>query len=212
MIRSTRRFTRTELQLRDHYFGLSQQVVQWCDVNGLSSHSAVGVSSPDHGTGVSTVSLNLAIALSLCTEQQVLLLQADVAHPFSTKNVKIKRQPGFAELLQQKVEIEDCLQPTPFEALNVISTGEAPRSQVMALPYHRAAELLTQLRSKFSMIVVDLPRVNPITPCCNIARNLDGTLVVVEQEKVKPELLARTRTQLDDAKAEMIGVIVNKKH
>lgn len=206
-----RRYSKAEQNLRNHYFGLAQQVGQWCDDNSLARR-VIGVTAGNSKVGVSTIALNLAIATAEKHDENVLLLQSDIGNPFAAHMLKTAGKPGFAELLQHQAELEDCIHETHYQRLAVMGIGKALKSDRMALPFQRATEFIDRLRETYSTVIVDLPRATPITPCFSIARQLDGVLLVVEQDSIEPGALQRTRDLLLEAKAKIVGVVINKRH
>jgi len=206
-----RRYSKAEQTLRNHFFGLAQQVGQWCDNNSLG-RCAIGVTSGKSNVGVSTIALNLAIATAGKRDENVLLLQADIGNPFMANMLKTAGKPGFAELLQEQAELADCVHETHYQRLAVMGSGKAVKGDQLALPLERATEILDRLRETYSTVIVDLPRATPLTPCFSIARHLDGVVLVVEQDGVEPGELERTRDLLLEAKAKIVGVVINKRY
>jgi Mrp family chromosome partitioning ATPase len=207
----TRRYSNSELNLRNLYFGLSQQVDRWCETHALGNQIAIGVTGQQVGAGASTVALNLAVASAAAKNERVLLLQTDLKHSFAARRLKTVRKPGFSDLLEGTAEIDQCIQSTKYENLDVIGVGRLQNADLMGRPFQRIGEILEVSRSSYPTLIVDLPRASSITPCYSIARQLDGIVLVVEEDKLDPVEIARTRDQLIDARAEIIGLVINKR-
>jgi Mrp family chromosome partitioning ATPase len=67
--------------------------------------------------------------------------------------------------------------------------------------------LLDQLRDEFSMVLVGLPVASELTPCFDMATELDGVIVEFESDRVKRSVAKATVDQLNAAGANLLGCV-----
>jgi Mrp family chromosome partitioning ATPase len=71
--------------------------------------------------------------------------------------------------------------------------------------------LLRELRLEFNIIVVDLPHVLGHPHAAILASLMVGVLLVVEGERDRRPWMAASKKQLEDAGANLIGAVLNKR-
>src|SRR5260221_10456018 len=83
------------------------------------------VSSSNKGEGKSLTSVNLAIAMAL-DRRRVILVDADLRRPNIHRLLRVEQSPGLSDLLVDQVPLEDALQETAVEGLQVIASRPRP--------------------------------------------------------------------------------------
>lgn len=207
---NNRKFKASQQALRNHYFGLSRRVLDWCEQSSIGAPNVVGITSPNRQVGVSTVSYNLAVALGEQLREKTLLLQADVGNGFASRKLKTRNQPGFTELISETHLIEDCVVPTKHQYLSVVGPGLFKGRDYMSLPLENSSNAFDQARENYRFVVVDLPIACRLTTCYSLSRYLDGVLIVCQEERTETEDLIQCRKDLVAANTQIIGAIVNK--
>ena len=71
-------------------------------------------------------------------------------------------------------------------------------------------ELIAQLKSQFTYVILDTPPVNAVTDAAILAATADGTILVVEQGRTAFPALQHAKQLLDRVGAHTIGVVMNK--
>jgi polysaccharide biosynthesis transport protein len=72
------------------------------------------------------------------------------------------------------------------------------------------ADLFEALKTEFDLVLFDLPAVSlPHFPF-RLAGILDGTLWIVEAERVWPEVALRTKELLTRANVQLLGTVLNR--
>src|SRR5678816_4692928 len=71
--------------------------------------------------------------------------------------------------------------------------------------------LWPELRERFDFIVVDSPPAIPTNEGIALAARADVVALVIEAERTRAALAREAQTRLSDAKANLVGVILNRR-
>lgn len=172
---------------------------------------SIGVTSCAPRAGVSTVALNIAIAADRAGYGPVLLINADI-HNLSGPNAAGElSSAGLADALAGSVEPLDCVTQAPDGEFAIV-TGRGMRPHnVSAVDRSKFSELLTEYKRHFKLVIVDVPTPSDLNDSIGLASQLDGVLLVIEAERADGRVALKTKQQLIDANANVLGVVLNKR-
>ena len=119
--------------------------------------TTLAVVSPGGRDGRSTVARAAALCLAMRGERTA-LVDADLRARAGSRPVPA-RGPGFAEAVQGRASLDDCLQRGAHERLSVVACGESPSDDegVLLLGQPEASQVLGLLASRGRRVVLDLP-------------------------------------------------------
>jgi Mrp family chromosome partitioning ATPase len=195
-------------QVAEHYYSL----VHWLRSVGEMSRVApksVGVTSCTAGSGVSTVASNLAMATASITDEPVLLLDMSVCRPGRPARFSALADVGPDGTLASDAHPCECVTPSHVPNLSLLTAFSEDDSQTLGMDTGKLSELLQSLEKEFGFIVVDLPPVES-SLCFVAAGLLNGVLLVMEAERTRSGIANRAKQRLIDARASVLGVILNK--
>ena len=171
----------------------------------------IAVTSPIKGDGKTTVAANLAAAMALHREQQVLLIDADLRSPSIHRYFGLNSSPGLAEFLSSPAEGElmDYIQDTSIPGLRLLTAGKATSHSAELLASERMKALIDEIGAKFAsdQVIVDTPPVLSTSDPLVLSRQLDGLLIVVRAGKTPRECLSEATKLLGPNK--IIGLVLN---
>ena len=72
------------------------------------------------------------------------------------------------------------------------------------------AKMIETLRERYDMIVIDCPPLGSVIDAVLIAKNCDGTVLVVESDNISYKVVQNVKKQLDQSDCKILGVILNK--
>jgi Mrp family chromosome partitioning ATPase len=170
---------------------------------------AVGLTSCHRGEGVSTVAAGLARTAAAFGEQTVLLVDFNLTGPSAAERFGLEDGPGVTEVLAGSATWEAAVQPAAGEQLWILPAGsvrDAHAADSATLP-----ELVHDLTSQFDLVLFDLPAAGAASAVLRVGGRLDGLLLVVEAERIRREVAARTTDQLEAAGCRVLGAVLNKR-
>lgn len=167
------------------------------------------VSSANKGEGKSLTSVNLAIAMAL-DRRRVILVDADLRRPKLHWLLRIEQSPGLSDLLVERMLLEDAMQETAVEGLQVITSGPRPPDPAELLNSARMGELIKQLSKMADIVIFDTPPCIPVTDAQVLATKVNGVVLVLEVGEARKAALRHAKGLFDQAHARTLGLIFNK--
>ncbi|MCC6322445.1 MAG: polysaccharide biosynthesis tyrosine autokinase [Phycisphaerales bacterium] len=161
------------------------------------------------GSGATTVACNLAIACA-ASDDRVLVIDANVRRPAMQRVFGITESVGLADCLAGQAGFDEAVRPTGVANLSVLTAG-TPGNRMMPerLSSEAMTRLLAEAASKFDRVFIDCPPAIVSGDGLALANRCDASLMVVRALNEKRGLVNRVRTQLSEARAELVGVVVN---
>lgn len=186
----------------------------------------MGFTSSTMGEGKTTVTCNFAMTLAQIGKK-VLLIDGDLRKPMVDKIFGIEREPGLSDvilgnynweeviktdvdIMMGKMGMEDITTTAPgINNLNIITAGLIPPNSAELLSSSKMSEILAEMKEAYDIVVVDSSPVLPSTDAIILASKLDGVCIVYKVGQVARGALKRAKTQIDSAKATVLGVVLN---
>jgi capsular exopolysaccharide family len=162
--------------------------------------------------GKSTVAVNLAAALALDYEENVLLIDADLRAPSVHRYFQLNPSPGLSEYLSSDsspADVRSLVQETFLPGLSVLPAGRPTNYSSELLAKDKMRKLMEEIRRRFpgSYIVVDTPPILSTPDPLVIARHVDGVLMVVRARRTPRDYVLKSIQMLNSTK--LIGVVLN---
>jgi non-specific protein-tyrosine kinase len=168
------------------------------------------VTSPTPTDGKTTVTANLAVVLAQ-SGKRVIVLDADMRRPKIHRMLGTRNQRGLSSLfMQQSVYLNRTVQKTPVVNVGVISSGELPPNPAELLGSQKMVEILGIVQEKADVILIDTPPVLSVTDAVILSECVDGVLIVIKPGSTKEAAFRQTVTQLRQAGAHILGVVINE--
>ena len=168
------------------------------------------VTSSIPGEGKTTTASNLAVAFAQAG-RRVILLDADLRKPGVHKVFDLPNAAGLTSLLRtDDVAIDDVVQATEEERLQVITTGLLPPNPAELLGSNRMKTILERLVAAADLVIVDSPPLQAVTDAAILSAITDGTLLVIDAERTRRGAAGHGREALAKADARVLGVALNR--
>lgn len=164
------------------------------------------ITSSGPGEGKSTTSANLAVVFAN-SGQKVLLIDADLRKPTIHKTFNLSNNLGFSNLISTQETIQDVVQKTVVDNLDVLTSGLKSPNPSELLASKRMDNILNELKKEYDLIIFDMPPIVAVTDAQIMASKVDGTLLVIREEVSKKEPLYKARDLLKMVNANVLGAI-----
>ncbi len=96
------------------------------------------------------------------------------------------------------------------EGLFLLQSGNLPPNPSELLGSERMSFLLSYLEKKFDVMIIDTPPILPASDALLLAPQLDGVVLLVKAGLMDRELVKKAIEQLQVAKANLLGVVLNQ--
>lgn len=196
-------------KLSAHYDALLQQI-QTAGLDSTTGHT-IGITSCAPRAGVSTVAFNIAVTAAHAGYGPVLFVDADINQLPGPNAVGVVPATGLADVLSGAAESLDCVNQTPYEKLSILSGRGIHSHSVAMIDPNKFSEILDEYKRHFKLIVIDVPAPTEVNGSLCLAGQFDGVLLVIEAERADGRAALRTKHQLVDAGAKLLGVVLNKR-
>jgi non-specific protein-tyrosine kinase len=166
------------------------------------------VTSPVASEGKSTMTANLALALSQ-TGHRVVIVDGDLRKPSLHKIFRLHQQVGLTTVLLDRAMAADALQRPGVGQLAVLTSGPVPPNPSELLASKRMGDLLAELRHQFEIVLVDCAPALPVTDPMVLAQFVDGVLLVARAKTTTRDQVAAVRAACDRVGARILGTVLN---
>lgn len=169
---------------------------------------ALLVSSAGPGEGKSTTVANLSIAI--CQQGvRTLLVDSDLRRPILHRLFDLEKKKGLSNILVGKATLEEAIQSTEVQNLDVLTCGILPPNPAEMLGSKRMKELIEQIKARYDICLFDSPPLIAVTDGAVLASELDGVLLVVKSGQTHQDALTRGVELLNNVRARLVGVLLN---
>jgi polysaccharide biosynthesis transport protein len=168
------------------------------------------VTSPAAAEGKTSTLANLGAVFAQAGER-VVLVSCDLRRPRLGQFFGIDEGRGVTSVLLGQLTLEQALQQVPgYDSLWVLGAGPIPPNPAELLHGPRTGQVFATLRENFDLVLVDSPPVLPVTDAMVLAGHADGALIVAAAGQTKRAQLHRTAERFAQAKARMVGIVLNE--
>jgi capsular exopolysaccharide synthesis family protein len=171
--------------------------------------TVVAIASAQEGAGTTTTALNLGMMVAR-TGRKSLIVDANLRKPEVHSAFGVDQAPGVAEVLGGQKEVAEVIRPTNIPNLSALTAGKSTVPPQALLVPQRLAALLADLRARFEFLVVDTPPVLRFPDTLNMARVVDGMVLVVPAEGGSRRAQQEARRRLERVDAKILGAVLNK--
>ncbi len=160
-------------------------------------------------TGTTTVATNLAAAAS-ATGKRVALVEANLRRPRLAAAMGVASDaPGLGDVLAGEASPEEALQRAEC-GVDVIGAGRPQNRVFERISNGKIDALLAVLRDRYDLVLVDAPPAVVAGDALAVASKVDAAVLVVRANQEQRGLVARLLNQLNDARCEVLGVVLNR--
>lgn len=181
--------------------------MQYVDID--HEQKVVVMTSPLPAEGKSTTATGLAITLAQAG-QKVALVEADLRRPMLADRLGIDDTVGTTTVLIGKVSLDEALATYQDTGLQVLTCGPIPPNPSELLQSTAMEKLISDLRDRFDIVILDTPPLLPVTDAAILATQADGAVIVLRFGRTGKDELAQAIQRLDAVDARNLGVVVNR--
>jgi len=166
------------------------------------------ITSPSPGDGKSLVSSNLALSFAEAG-YKTLLIDGDTRRGELHRTFGVERRPGLLDFLAGELAMGALEHSTQHPQLRLVTAGSRKRNAPELLGGKAMRELVTAMREKFEVVIVDSPPLGAgIDPF--VLSTLTGNMLLVLRAGATERDLAEAKLQIvDQLPIRLIGAVLN---
>ena len=159
--------------------------------------------------GKTTVTVNLALMFAV-SNAKVVLVDADIRKGRVAKYFKRKSAPGLSDCLSGQATLDEVIHNSHInENLSYITCGTHSPRPYELLESEEMRNLMEELKLRYDYVIIDTPPVLLISDALALAPMTDGAVLVCRHQVSFVSDISRALSQLQFAKANVLGVVVN---
>jgi capsular exopolysaccharide synthesis family protein len=192
--------------VRSEAFRSIRTNLQYVDVDQPPRSVVVTSSVPDEGK--TTTACNLAITLAQAGSR-VLLVEADLRRPRVADYLGLDGGMGLTDVLIGQRSFDDVVVPWNRGLLDVLPSGPIPPNPSELLGSQQMGALLTDLATRYDVILLDAPPLLPVTDAAILTSLADGAIVIARHGVTKREQVEHAAEALRQVSGRLLGVVMN---
>jgi exopolysaccharide/PEP-CTERM locus tyrosine autokinase len=165
----------------DAYNLLRTQILQSFKENNWNT---LAVTSTGEHEGKTTTAINLAISIAREIDHTVLLVDANMRHPWMLEHLGIAHRKGLSDYLTSDVSLGELLiRPENRENLVILPGGQPMTNSAEMLNSPKMGQLVGEMKARYPdrIIIFDLPPVLGSADALAFAPHVDAALLVVSE-------------------------------
>lgn len=165
------------------------------------------LTSPGPKEGKSTVLANLAVT-SAQLGKRTLIVDTDLRAPSQHINFDRPNLVGIYDVVYEGCPLEEAIQPTDVENLDILCTGPVPPDPVQTLHAESFRRMVERLKREYDAIFFDAPPINLFTDAAVLGRSVDSVLLVVDVRSTTRQGVLTAKELLNKARVPLAGMVV----
>jgi Mrp family chromosome partitioning ATPase len=178
-------------------------------------HPVLGVTSAIDGEGKTTIAAGLAASIAEDAALRgfgrepdtTLFVACNDGTPPADPRLAVHQGPGLIQVLRGEADLDAVIQGTGVDGLSILPLGEARHNFPLAIRAATLPDVITQLRSRFGLIVLDLPAVLNSTDTQVLSRLADQVVLVVRAGVTPAKMVRQALDELSEDT--VLGVVLN---
>jgi len=181
--------------------------------DGLKQSGTLVITSAQAAEGKTTCACSLALAMAE-VKNGVLLIDADLRRPQVHKIFDLNIDSGLADILRSRGELNDLftngyIKNTSVPGLDVITAGANSHGLANLLYSDHFEEMLTQLKQRYAVIIIDTPPMLHLNDARVVARLADSVILIVRSQKTTRDAVVAASQKFASDGNPLMGIILN---
>ena len=195
-----------DTKLNDAFDRMVVKIYLQREKNGSKSFMFCGA---DPRTGATTLAINIASSLAN-SGWKTIFLDSDMRKNVKLKKINDEIETGLADYLSSDMDLEEVIYKTNHQNLFCIPCGKNISGPVQMMCSKKMIGVLDYLKEKYDFVIIDVPSLGSAVDASSIAAHVDETVMVVAQGRTTKARVRKCKEDLEDAKANIFGVVANR--
>lgn len=170
------------------------------------------LTSANASDGKTTVVSNLGMALAEI-RRKVLIIDADLRRPRMHEVLDLPNERGLSDLLRAEAlsaeSIDALIHKTQVPGLDVLTSGPATNAAANLLYSPNLAQLLSVLKERYDMVLIDTPPMLQMTDARLLGRLADTVVLVARAEQTTRDAVVAASQRFAEDRIPVLGTILN---
>jgi capsular exopolysaccharide synthesis family protein len=168
----------------------------------------IGITSTVSGEGKTFCSVNLAASLAKSGARTV-IIGTDLRKPKIHLSFNLSNDYGLSNFLISEDGIDNVIQPSGIENLDVIVSGPIPPNPFELIAQNKMLELIEDLKKRYDYVIVDSSPVGMVADYLSLLSSVDATVCILRHKYSKRSFLHELERLKSTNKLENIYLLLN---
>jgi capsular exopolysaccharide synthesis family protein len=164
------------------------------------------VTSSEAGEGKTT--LVVALAAAFAPTSRVIVVEGDLRRPTIAGRLGLVAESGLTDVLGRRVDLARAVQSWG-PGVDVLTAGTLPHNPSELLSSAATADLLTTLRARYDIVLVDAPPLGPVADAAILASGCDGAVLLCRAGATPQAKVAAAAEALQVVGARLYGAVLS---
>lgn len=170
--------------------------------------------SAEPNEGKSTTTMHLAWSLAE-SGKKVIVLDCDIRKSVMVGQYGMHLEGkgkifGMSHYLTGQKSLDEVIYSTNIEGMDLVTAGPVVPNPTELLENHYFDEMITKLRMKYDMILLDGSPLGLVIDSAVMAPKCDGAILVIEQGNASRKFILNVKNQLEASGVRILGAVLNK--
>lgn len=166
------------------------------------------ITSSISGEGKTFCSINLSTVVALSGKKTV-IVGADLRRPKLFGDFGLNNDIGVSNYLINSASIDEIIQHTKVDNLDLISSGAVPPNPSELLMNKRMDLLIDELKKRYHYIILDTPPIGLVTDALILMKYSDLTVYLVRQNYTPKGSIMSTQEMFENGQLNNISILFN---
>lgn len=156
---------------------------------------------------------NLGIYLSRNAGHKVLIIDADLRSQWSPSIsgiFNISNKPGLTHVLEGRISFDDAVRHMGHN-LHVLPSNKTTFNPLTLVGSSMMADLIRRAGKEYDLIFISCADLRRFTDAVLLSSIADGTVLVINENKVKRQVVMNALVPLEKKKINLLGVVLNNR-
>lgn len=173
------------------------------------------ITSGTRAEGKSTVTLNLATALSELESGRVLIIDGDILRPSQHLLANVRAETGLHDVLfDDNLPLDGNIYETAIHNLDLLPASPmADDTDTESVLHRNCGALLEKVRQHYAFVLVDAPPVMTGSQASAFGKKSDGVIMIARMESTPRHVVKRATEEMMASGATVVGcILTQQKH
>jgi len=168
----------------------------------------ITITSSIGGEGKTFTAMNLAAIFALAGYKTI-LIGGDLRKPRLHEDFNVDQSRGLSSYLINKSSINEIIDKTDIDQLEVIGSGPTPPNPAELLDSPKMQELIKELNKTYDYVIIDSPPIGLVTDGVILMQHADVNLYVVRHGYSKAKMLSIINNLYNQEQVKNVQIIIN---
>jgi capsular exopolysaccharide synthesis family protein len=155
-------------------------------------------------TAIVTANLGLYLSYTGCS---VLIIDANLRNSSMNDIFNVPESPGLRDVIEGKVALEGALQDIGVN-MNILTTGETTLNPAEQLNSSAISDIMQKVKELYDVVLISCQDIKNFTDAVILSSIADGFILVVNEGKVKRQIIKHAIAPLEQENVDIVGAII----